>query len=73
MEVFVNCLEPKDMTFFGETTNGSMKMTYCSNAKLVSTYDLQKIFIATKDMENLLRQITQIMTSIVSIKNGLGI
>jgi hypothetical protein len=55
MEVFINCSESKEKTSLGETSSGSMKLTWCSDAKSAVVYDLQKVFITTKDMESLLR------------------
>jgi hypothetical protein len=42
IELFINCSEPKDRDSIGITASGSMKVTWCSEAKSISAYDLQK-------------------------------
>jgi hypothetical protein len=51
----------KDRASVEQMTSGLMKMTYCSEAKSISTYVLQEEFIATKNMQSLLRQINIII------------
>jgi hypothetical protein len=48
MELFINYSESKGRAFVGKIASGSMKVTYCSETKSVSTHDLQKGSIALK-------------------------